>query len=218
MAVPRALAVVTAATVLVAGVALSANAAGGNWLVLGAHNDTHRTTTVDNHGRGAALQLRTRPGAPPLAVTSRRWVARLNADRLDGMHADALRTRAYVYRTGGDWDEGPSLTKIFPGLPPGMYLASYTMTAKLYNSGGMSCWFTTPTQTKAGYSTGSTTQDYAYTTFAGSALLDARGPMTFKCVGPSALDTMPTDTSTDSRVTFLRIAPTHVQWATTVAP
>lgn len=220
MAVTRAAAVVMAATVLVAGAALSAQASGGSWLLLGGHNDARRTTTLENLGRGAALQLQTRRGYPPLAVTSGRRVPRLNADRLDGMHAESLRTRAYVYRTGGDEDWGPHLTKVFPGLPPGMYLATYQMTVDLYDSGGVSCWFTTPTQSKAGYSTGYNAEPYpgGIATVSASALLDGRGPVSLHCVAGPAYDTVATDTANDSRVTFLRVAPTHTRWATTLDP
>src|SRR4051812_2148520 len=108
MSATRTLVVTAAATALVTSLALSANGSGGSWLGLGSHNETFRTTTVDNHGRGPAFKFQTRPGSPPLAVTSRKRVARLNGDRLDGMHAQALQTHAYVYQIGGDDDWGPN--------------------------------------------------------------------------------------------------------------
>jgi hypothetical protein len=220
MSVSRALVVTAAATALVTSLALSASASGGSWLRLGGHNDASRTTTVDNHGRGPALQFRTRPGSPPLAVTSRKRVARLNADQIDGMHAQALRTQAYVYLTGGDEDEGPGLTKYFPGLPPGEYLVTYRMVFKQYDAGDVSCWFTTPTQTQAGKGTGYGGA-YQLAVVTGSALLDAqhpsdpKNPLTLQCMASAAFDTPTWDPSNDSRATFLRIAPTQPRWATT---
>ena len=112
--------VVTAATTaLVTSLALSASASGGGWLRLGSHNSAFRSTTLVDHGRGPALRLETRTGAPPLAVNSSKRVARLNVDRLDGVHAAALRTLAYIYRIGGDEDWGPHLVKEFPDCLPG---------------------------------------------------------------------------------------------------
>jgi len=214
MVLSRALVVTAATTALVTSLALSAGAAGAGWLRLGSHNDASRSTTLVNHGRGPALQLKTRPGAPPLAVTSSRRVTRLNADRLDGAHAAQLRTLAYVYRIGGDEDWGPNLVKVFPGLPSGEYLATYQMRMVLYGGGSASCWFTTPTQGQAGYSTGST-GDYGTVVLSGSALLDAQKPITLHCFSGSAFDTLASDSSTDSRATFLQVAPTQPRWATT---
>jgi len=168
-----------------------------------------------DHGRGPALRLKSRSGSPPLAVTSPTKVGHLNADRLDGMHAAALRTRAYVYRIGGDDDWGPNLVKEFPGLPSGEYLATYQMRMVLYNSGTASCWFTTTTQSQAGYGTGSTSEDHGVVIITGSALLDAQEPITLHCSAGPAFDTIASNTSTDSRATFLHVAPTQPRWATT---
>ena len=107
-----------AATALVVSLARTGDASDGGWLGLGRHNDTSSTTTVDRHGPGPAFRLETRPGSPPLAVTSGQRVARPNADRVDGMHAGQLATRAFVYRIGGDDDEGPWVIKSFPACRP----------------------------------------------------------------------------------------------------
>lgn len=210
----RALVVTAASTALVVGFGLSASASASGLLRLGTHNDAPRTTTLVNHGRGPALQLKTGPGAPPLTVSSSKRVAHLNAARLDGMRASALRTRVYIYRIGGDEDWGPDLVKVFPGLPPGEYLATYQMRMVLYAGGSASCWFTTATQSRAGYAAGST-GDYGALVLSGSVLLDAQQPITLHCLSGSAFDTIASDTSTDSRVTFLRVAPTQPRWATT---
>lgn len=217
MTASRALIVTTAAAALVTGLALSANASGGSWLRLGGHNDATRTTAVDNHGRGPALQLKTRPGSPPLGVTSHKRVARLNADRVDGMHAQQLRSRAYVYRIGGDSDEGPWVIKSFPGLPAGYYIATYRVVATfdlppgMYND--LSCWFTTATQPKAGQSSGH--QLDRRMTLDGSAYVDGRAPFTFRINSGQNFDIRAdsSDDRLDSRITFIRAAP--VRSATT---
>lgn len=213
MKAPGTVLLTAAAAVLVTGLTVSASAS-GSWLALGHSNDASRTTGIDNHGRGAALRLTTRAGAPPLAVTSDRRVARLNADRLDGMHARALRTQVYVYRIGGDEDAGPDVVKSFPGLPPGHYLASYQMGMHLYSGTGASCWFTTASRDQVAWRSGSA-GDYSTVVLTGTAILDARRPVTLTCRSGSAYDTVASGTATDSRATFLRIAPTKVTWATT---
>ncbi len=219
MALSRAWVVTAATTALVTSLALSASASGGGWLRLGSHNSAFRSTTLVDHGRGPALRLETRTGAPPLAVNSSKRVARLNVDRLDGVHAAALRTLAYIYRIGGDEDWGPHLVKEFPGLPSGQYyLATYQMRMVLYGGGDASCWFTTATQSRVGYSVGSTNVQYGTVVLTGSALLDARKPITLHCVSGTAYDTIASDSSADSRVTFLRVAPTRPRWATTDEP
>lgn len=211
MTASRVLVVAAAATALVTSVALSASASGGGWLRLGGHNDTSRTTVVDNHGRGPALRLKTRPGSPPLGVTSRRRIAHLNADMVDGMHAQQLRTRAYVYRIGGDDDEGPWVIKSFPGLPAGYYLTTYRVVVTFEGQmagDAMSCWFTTATQPQAGLVTKVQT-DQQPLVIDGSAYLDGRTPFTLRCKSGEAFNTiedLSTD-SNDSRVTFTRVAP-----------
>jgi hypothetical protein len=205
------LVVTAAAAALVTSLALSADASGGDWLRLGGHNDASSTTTVDNNGRGPALRLATRPASPPLAVTSPRRVGRLNADMVDGMHAEQLRTRAYVYRIGGDDDEGPWVIKSFPGLPSGYYVATYRVVASFESgteySHDMSVWFTTATQPKAGQSSGH--QREQLMTLEGSAYVDGRTPFTFRINSAEAFSTL-ADSSNDrldSRITFVRVAP-----------
>jgi hypothetical protein len=90
---------------MVLGVATTALAAvPGDPFKLGQLNTIDRLTTlvgstdnpmlrVDNNNAGAAataLDLRVRPGNPPMKVNSATRVARLNADRLDGQDAPLL--------------------------------------------------------------------------------------------------------------------------------
>lgn len=200
--------VVTAAAALATGLALSANASGGSWIQLGGHNDSSKTTTLDRHGRGPALELETRPGSPPMGVTSRQRVARLNADRVDGMHAQQLRTRGYIYRIGGDGDAGPWVIASFPGLPAGYYLATYRVVATFDGPPPhlLGCWFTTATQPKAGQDSGN--QMEPRMVIAGSAYVDGRKPFTFQMTSGENFNILADSTidSQDSRVTFIPVA------------
>ena len=94
----RVLPVLLAALVLLAGANLAAYAATEGPLLLGRANTASKATALKVTGAGPALSLRSRPGSPPLAVSSTKKVARLNADRLDGLEGAALQTKAYRYR------------------------------------------------------------------------------------------------------------------------
>ncbi|WP_205472290.1 hypothetical protein [Nocardioides sp. SYSU D00038] len=98
------LAVLGAATVLVAGVDAVAWAATGRGLVVGGTTTVRGTTTIKNTGPGPALRLKSRRSAPSLKVSSNRLVPRLNADRVDGRHAQELEpvTRRIVLAEGGE--------------------------------------------------------------------------------------------------------------------
>jgi hypothetical protein len=209
----RVMPVLAAAVVLVGGANLAAYAVNGHPLLLGGDNHAVGTTTVDNDGHGPALMLKTRKDAPPMAVTSHRMVRHLNADLVDGLPGGALRTRSWTYRIGGDSDEGPTVVKTFPGLPPGQYLASYNMVAWLYADGyPMSCWFDTASQTKAVY--GRALQDVkGALVVAASGYVDATGPIAMTCQASPAFDTMSSaEGQPDSQVTFIRLDTSSVQW------
>ena len=51
---------------------------------------------IVNQGTGTALDLRVGPGEPPLRVNRSRLVPKLNADRVDGMDANALIRAAHA--------------------------------------------------------------------------------------------------------------------------
>lgn len=208
MTASHALVVTAAAAALVAGLALSADASGGGWIRLGGHNDTNRTTTIDRHGAGPALRLSTRSGSPPFTVTSRKRVARLDADTVDGLHATQLRARGYVYRIGGDSDAGPWVIKSFPGLPRGYYVATYRVVATFDGPSphDLSCWFTTATQPTAGLGSGH--QMESPMTIEGSAYVDGTAPFTFRMKSGENYDIRADSTNDrlDSRITFVRVA------------
>jgi len=62
-------------------------ATGGN-LLLGRANEADKTTVLRNSGSGPALELKARPGTPPLKVNTTKQVAKLNASRLGGKTAN----------------------------------------------------------------------------------------------------------------------------------
>ena len=75
MSSSRFLSVSLAALLLVGGVNVASYAVNGHPLLLGRSNGETRTMILRNTGPGPALELRTRPGAPPLTVSSSRRVA-----------------------------------------------------------------------------------------------------------------------------------------------
>lgn len=149
------LATIGAATVLVGGVQLAADAATGHPLLLGRHNTASKTTVVKTSGKHAALSLKTGATVAPLKVKSSAKVAHLNADLVDGKDSSQLGTTTYRYTipTG----EGATRYRLtFPGLPAGTYLATYSVLAN--GASGLECGFrvdtSTPTVPPVGYSYG----------------------------------------------------------------
>jgi hypothetical protein len=119
--VPAAL--VAAALVTVSSVSY---AAGARSVTLGQLNKSAAATTLQRTTPGPALGLRTRPTSPPLTVTSKKKVTRLNADLLDGLDAATLSpaTRTYV-ETDPPAEPTGSLTYEVP-MRPGSYRVEVT--------------------------------------------------------------------------------------------
>ncbi|WP_109505582.1 hypothetical protein [Nocardioides speluncae] len=84
------LAVVGAAALLVTGTDIATYAATGDGLITGRINKANGPTTIANTGRGPALVLKNRAASPPLKVSSGKKIARLNADKVDGLDAKRL--------------------------------------------------------------------------------------------------------------------------------
>lgn len=125
----RVLAVVTGAAVVVGAANLGAYAANGHPLLLGHGNGESRTASVANRGAGPALALTTRSDSPPLAVSSPAKVARLNADRVDGI--DGGQVAAYTYSLPEVFGK-ETFTMDFPKLPRARtYIASYWLQADM---------------------------------------------------------------------------------------
>lgn len=59
-------------------------AASGNPVLLGRANEAGGRTVIENTGSGPALQLKNKPGSPPLRVNSNKRVPKLNASLLGG--------------------------------------------------------------------------------------------------------------------------------------
>jgi hypothetical protein len=121
----RATHVLLATAILVGGANAAAYAATGDPLLGGKSNATERATTLENTGPGPALKLKNGPGAAPLAVSSAKKVANLNADQIDGLDSKDLRTRAFRYEVAAEYAEHQVVS--FPKLPPGIYQASYSL-------------------------------------------------------------------------------------------
>ena len=71
-------------------------AATGQSVILGRVNKADDVTKVVRTTPGPALQLRTRPGTPPLKVNRTAKVAKLNADRLDGLDSSDFAKNSVV--------------------------------------------------------------------------------------------------------------------------
>jgi hypothetical protein len=114
------LAVMGAATVLVAGADLATYAAGGAApLVLGHGNTAQHPTKLRNRGKGPALSLTAKKG-PALAVNSTAQVPRLNASLVGGKDAAALEPATTVYTLPG------------ATLPHGFDYREFTLAAGTY--------------------------------------------------------------------------------------
>lgn len=123
-----ALTVLGALTVLLLAGHTVAYAATGKPLLLGSSNAAGKQTTLTRTTTGPVLGLRTRSGASaPFATNGRGKVANLNADRLDGLDASALRTRSRVFTSS--FDHAGWATISLP-LPTGSYLVSYSVYAR----------------------------------------------------------------------------------------
>lgn len=113
---------------LVIGVDYATFASTGDSLILGRTSTTQNTTTVVKNAPGPALVLKSRGNAKPsLRVTSRAKVPSLNADRLDGLHASSLASRATSFRVGRRGDVVPGVGVWSLDIRPGLYQASFTV-------------------------------------------------------------------------------------------
>jgi len=181
----RTITVLLTALVLVGGANIAAYAATGSPLLIGKKNTEHQATTLINTGHGPALKLKSKAGAPSLAVSSSKKVLRLNADKVDGFGAAQLQTTTHRYAvpTSGPYT---TATVTFPGLPKGLWMASYTIITS--NAGtGPQCFFrqATPTTAEA-LSWAVNVAGFSANNSVG--LIDTRGsagPVTFFCQGAS---------------------------------
>ena len=98
----------------------------GDSLILGKINKAFTTTTVNNQGRGPVLNLIGGRTYPPLKVNSKKKVANLNADTVDGLDSKVLEPgvfRAVIAARGSTPpSSSPTLTSV--KLPAGTYLVT----------------------------------------------------------------------------------------------
>jgi hypothetical protein len=183
----RTVPVLLAALLLVGGLNVAAYAATGKPLLLGRPNAAGKPTTLENTGNGPALNLRSKPSAPSLKVSSTKKVARLNADRVDGLSGSELRTRTWSYAMPFGQPPGPATLQTvgFPGLPPGQYLATYTVSGNMaVTPDNFSCFFRLADDaTVFGFTEGSIRAGDDAATATGVAVLDtgALGDATLRC-------------------------------------
>lgn len=186
----RVLAVLLAAAVLMLGANVATYAGTGKSLLLGRTNKATKTTKLAST-HGPALSLTTRGGAPPLAVTSRARVGRLNADMVDGYHATSLMTATTSYAVppvstpakSAAWKLGP--------VPAGAYEVGLDLMFTATAPGG--CLLRTRTQRIIA---GSTETPVVSDLLAVSASAVVRlaatdSPLELSCYGEGTLQTWP---------------------------
>lgn len=125
----RLVTILLAAALLVGAANLGAFAATGGPLLLGKSNTASKTTTLKTTGSKPALSLKSKAGKAPLKVSNTTKVAKLNADLVDGLDADALKTTSRVYDLAVSGATQDYVTFSLPGLAPGRYEASYAVSA-----------------------------------------------------------------------------------------
>lgn len=185
--------VLLAAVLLVGAANLGAYAATGDPLLLGKGNKASKTTKIKTTGNGAALSLKSKAGKAPLAVSNATKITKLNADLVDGLDGDALRTTAYRYALTGTSASG-ILRFEFPGLPPGQYVASLAVNATIPGSTHFACMFDRGVVFGNGQIAviGAKSPDADNWYASGSGLLDtAANAYTLTCSGSTADITVP---------------------------
>lgn len=123
----------TAATALLVALVLvtcadyAAFARTGQSLLLGRANFADKMTTLKRTTNGPALKLTTKnSAAAPFVTNATGKVARLNADRVDGLNAADLKTKAYVFTTDIPVANPMASVSLTIPVPNGRYLVSYS--------------------------------------------------------------------------------------------
>lgn len=84
-------------------------AATGQGFILGKSNTANKVTTLQRTSNGPVLNLRNRNrGAAPFTVNGQGRVVNLNADRLDGLHANAFARNATLNQLRGEVTQAKS--------------------------------------------------------------------------------------------------------------
>jgi hypothetical protein len=196
-------AIAAAGLVSVNGVAFATT--GHPW-ILGQGNTANQTTQLARTTNGPAVALHTRPGSPPLAVNSSAVVAHLDADQVDGFHGTDLTNRVYRYNL-------PTITTAsaahvnFPALPPGLYLASYSVTTNVSAPGtNMDCAISNTSPSFHYEIAGRASAPGGFASVSGSGVVDTRsGTATFACFSTGGTFTWYNAQPNYSTISFLRI-------------
>ena len=185
-------AVVATAAMLVVGVDLVAYAGNGDSLLLGRKNSSHGKTTVDNNGRGPALRLVTKPGAPPLAVSSGKRVRKLNADAVDGRSSKQLEPVTTRYAIGAGGETLALNEDHLIDLPAGSYAVSHRVTGSRTAGTTLHC-FTFPvgelfdTGSYANLIGSTSTTSFVGITGTGAMVMPDDDQLTFRCEGDATV-------------------------------
>jgi hypothetical protein len=178
--------VLTAATLalflVVAGDYL-AYAATGDSLILGRGNNANKITSLTRTTNGPVLNLDVKNrAAAPLKVDGAGRVANLNADRVDGKHANQLGVRTSVFTHPLNATSISSLNLTLPGVAPGTYLV--TVNGWIYgpSTATMECRvFVTDTSASAAH-TWNRSDINGYYPVTGAGLIEVpSGSVSFRC-------------------------------------
>ncbi|MFZ2015132.1 MAG: hypothetical protein WAV00_15030 [Nocardioides sp.] len=181
----RVLPVLFAATLLVGGANLAAYAANGHPLLLGHSNSESKTATVTKSGSGPALKLKTGANSPPLAVTSKKLVKNLNADKVDGLNGQSLQnnTRSFVVPGSTAIPFGLALQ----GVPAGKYTASFDIGASTATSTPMVCLIGDTTTADQVIAYGASNGTYAVASATGPLTVHAGQAPVLQCNSATAV-------------------------------
>jgi len=144
VSIKGAVATVTAAALLIICLDYTTYAATGDSLILGRKNTTAKPTQLVRRTDGPALSLKSAGNArPSLRVSSWARVPRLNADRVDGLHASRLSSRAVTYVIGRRGEVVPGARTWSLDIAPGQYQLTFKVLASPAETpdqvGGMIC-------------------------------------------------------------------------------
>jgi hypothetical protein len=143
------LSVIGAVTVLVLAGNTVALATTGHALLLGKANAANRATVLSRTTPGTALVVKTKSSAnAPFAVNGKGRVTNLNADTVDGLSSNVLRTGSYVFNKTILQASPVAAFFINIPLPAGTYLVSYAALLQGANVAGSAwCYLVRPTAT-----------------------------------------------------------------------
>lgn len=195
----RILPVMAGAAIVVGGLNVASYATNGHPLLLGKSNAETRTATVANSGKGPALSLKSRAKSPSLAVSSSKLVTHLNADKVDGQHAQALQT--IVQRFNIPDSTAIPLNMSLSGLAAGRYMVTIDVGAGTASTTPMICFLGDATTTIQVIGYGASNGSYAVASAAGQFTVHAGQTPVLTCNNATA--TVPA-ASFQSHVTFTR--------------